>query len=109
MLPAPTTASLPYPALLRARRPEPFKYIHFPTRAAAQLTLAIAPDASSITLSCALPLKGVVLDVADPQQGDAVRFADQALDLVPGDPQTVAVSGLAGREVRARFLGDGSA
>jgi beta-mannosidase len=56
-------------------------------------------------LSVKQPVKGVVLDV----DGEAVRWGDQALDLVPGDPQTVAAPGLAGRTVRARYLGDGSA
>ena len=65
-----------------------------------------------MTLACARPLKGVVLDVAPGARAgpaDPVRFADQALDLVPGDPQTVAVQGLGGRAVVARYLGDGSA
>ena len=53
-----------------------------------------------------------MLDVAPGARAgpaDPVRFADQALDLVPGDPQTVAVQGLGGRAVVARYLGDGSA
>ena len=52
------------------------------------------------------PVKGVVLDVPGPE--DAV-WSDQALDLVPDDPQVVHVQGLAGRTVSARYLGDGSA
>lgn len=51
------------------------------------------------------PVKGIVLDV----DGDEVKWGDQAIDLVPEDPQTVRATGLAGREVKLRFLGDGSA
>lgn len=87
-------------------RPEPFKYIHFPTPASVGLTIAPAADGASLTLSVRRPAKGVVLDVAGAEDA---HFADQALDLVPDDPQTVAVRGLAGRPVVARFLGDGSA
>lgn len=50
-------------------------------------------------------MKSVILDV----EGDAVHWSDQALDLVPGDAQTVRAPGLAGRKVALRFLGDGSA
>jgi beta-mannosidase len=58
-----------------------------------------------IVLSTERPIKGIVLDV----EGDEVRWGDQAIDLVPGDPQTVKAIGLNGRSVKARFLGDGTA
>ena len=41
-------------------------------------------------------------------EADAV-WSDQAIDLVPDDPQVVQVKGLDGRKVLVRFLGDGSA
>lgn len=56
-------------------------------------------------LECKKPIKGIVLDV----DGDDAKWSDQAIDLVPGDPQIVLVSGLNGREVKARYLGDGTA
>jgi beta-mannosidase len=46
-----------------------------------------------------------VLDV----EGEEVRWGDQAIDLVPGDPQVVKAIGLKGRSVKNRFLGDGTA
>lgn len=42
-------------------------------------------------------------------EGDDVSWSDQAIDLVPGDDQTVKAIGLNGRQVQARYLGDGSA
>lgn len=56
-------------------------------------------------LSAQRPIKGVVLEV----KGEDVKWGDQALDLVPGDPQTVQVIGLKGRPVKVRFLGDNTA
>lgn len=56
-------------------------------------------------LSARRPVKGVVLEV----EGEDVKWGDQAIDLVPGDPQTVKVIGLKGRPVKARFLGDNTA
>jgi beta-mannosidase len=38
-----------------------------------------------------------------------VEWSDQAIDLVPGDPQIVKAVGLKGRDAMARFLGDGTA
>ena len=51
------------------------------------------------------PIKGLVLDV----EGEDARWSDQALDVVPGDDQVVKVWNLKGREVKVRYLGDGSA
>ena len=90
----------------RTRRPEPFKYIHFPTREEVGLELSVSADGAQVTLSTKRPIKGIVLDV----EGDAdADWSDQAIDLVPDDPQVVSVQGLGGRQVLARFLGDGSA
>ena len=87
-------------------RPEPFKYIHFPTRDAVGLQIDVSSGGERITLSAQKPIKGLILDV----EGAAdATWSDQAIDLVPGDAQAVAVKGLAGRKVLARYLGDGSA
>lgn len=61
-----------------------------------------------MTLSTRKPIKGIVLDIAD-RHGAEVKWSDQAIDLVPGDDQTVRAPGLAGREVKLRFLGDQTA
>ncbi|KAG8980228.1 hypothetical protein FRB93_009335 [Tulasnella sp. JGI-2019a] len=97
--------------------PEPFKYIHFPELST--LGFRITPQGASstgsrsqtYTLSTDKPIKGIVLDV---EEGEA-RFSDQAIDLFPGDPQTVTCEILGdvldGKQVKvkARFLGDGTA
>lgn len=56
-------------------------------------------------LSALKPVKGVVLDA----EGEFVQWSDQALDIVPGDPQLIRAVGLNGREVKLRYLGDGTA
>ncbi|EMD40849.1 glycoside hydrolase family 2 protein [Gelatoporia subvermispora B] len=85
--------------------PEPFKYIDFPALAELGLTIVVKPDGESVELSSKKPIKGIVLDV----EGEDVRWSDQAIDLVPDDPQIITAAGLNGRLVKARFLGDGSA
>lgn len=86
-------------------RPEPFKFIQFPPTADLGLKVVVAPDGESVTLETNKPIKGLVLDCV----GDNVKWSDQAIDLVPGDPQIIQAVGLKGREVQVRFLGDGSA
>ncbi|KAF8192560.1 glycoside hydrolase family 2 protein [Pholiota molesta] len=85
--------------------PEPFKYIHFPPVEEIGLEAEVGQDGESVTLSTKKPIKGIVLDV----DGDEVKWSDQAIDLVPGDPQVIKAVGLRGREIKLRFLGDGTA
>lgn len=73
--------------------------------AALGLKADISEDGESVTLSANKPVKGVVLDA----EGEIVKWSDQAIDLAPGDPQIVKAVGLKGREVKLRFLGDGTA
>ncbi|KAG8704957.1 hypothetical protein FRC11_009435, partial [Ceratobasidium sp. 423] len=89
--------------------PEPFKFIHFPAPEQVGLKISTskgeAPDETLVTLSASIPIKGIILDA----EGEDAKWSDQAIDLVPGDDQAVVVKGLKGREVKARYLGDGSA
>lgn len=87
------------------RRPEPFKFITFPKPEEVQLKVEVGKDGESVALSTARPVKGIVLDV----EGADVQWSDQAIDLVPGDAQVITAVGLKGRDVKVRFLGDGSA
>jgi len=85
--------------------PEPFKFIKFPPIKDLGLTIKTGSDGNSVELSTEKPIKGIILDV----EGEAVKWSDQAIDLVPGDPQIVEAVGLEGREIKVRFLGDGTA
>ncbi|KAG8934638.1 hypothetical protein FRC02_009582 [Tulasnella sp. 418] len=88
-----------------ANWPEPFKFINFPEPDALGFKVTTSDDGESVTLSTLRPMKGIVLDA----EGEHVKWSDQAIDLVPGDPQTIRAVGLKGRKVKARYLGDGSA
>lgn len=54
-----------------------------------------------MVLSTRKPIKGIVLEV----EGDEVQWSDQAIDLVPDDPQTVKAVSLKGRDVKLRYVG----
>lgn len=98
-------------------RPEPFKYLTFPTPQEVSLKLDVSPVPSAtdgngvdggcdaIRIGVERPVKGLVFDV----EGEDARWSDQALDVVPGDDQVVRVWKLKGRKLKARYLGDGSA
>lgn len=69
------------------------------------LKIEVEGDGETVVLASRRPIKGLVLDV----EGPDAQWDDQAIDLVPGDPQVVHVTGLDGRKIQARYLGDGSA
>ncbi|KAF8529175.1 glycoside hydrolase family 2 protein [Hysterangium stoloniferum] len=85
--------------------PEPYKFINFPNPRDLGFKITVDADGESVQLSTDRPIKGIVLDV----DGEDVQWSDQAIDLVPDDPQTVKAVGLEGRTVKARYLGDESA
>ncbi|KAF9247262.1 glycoside hydrolase family 2 protein [Melanogaster broomeanus] len=85
--------------------PEPFKFIKFPPIKDLGLLVKTGSNGESVELSSQKPIKGIVLDVV----GADVKWSDQAIDLIPDDPQVIKAVGLKGRDVRVRFLGDGSA
>lgn len=82
-----------FPHLQSANWPEPWKYLTYPDP-----SLNIEVQGETVTLSCALPIKGIVLDV----EGEPCDWSDQAIDLMPGDPQTLTAKGLKGRKIKAR-------
>lgn len=94
----------PFHKRLSFDRPEPFKFIDFPPPEDVGLRVEIDKDGESVTLTCRKPIKGIILDAEE----NYVQWSDQAIDLVPGDPQTVRGVGLGGRQVKTRFLGDGT-
>lgn len=83
--------------------PEPWKYLIFPE----DVGLTIQVKGEEVRLSCKKPIKGVVLDTKN-AEGE-VKWSDQGIDLFPGDEQVIFAKGLEGREVVARYMGDGSA
>jgi beta-mannosidase len=83
--------------------PEPWKYLIFP-----EPKLSIKVNGDEVTLSCEKPIKGVILDLED-RTGEEVKWSDQAIDMFPGDTQVISAKGLAGRKIKARYIGDGSA
>jgi beta-mannosidase len=64
--------------------------------------LELSVDGDTVRVTAKKPAKAVMLDVEG--DGDEVRWSDNALDVIPGDPQTVTVRGLNGRKVTARWL-----
>ncbi|QRV98035.1 beta-mannosidase [Ceratobasidium sp. AG-Ba] len=66
-------------------------------------SLSISVDGEQVSISVERPAKGVVLSIEG--EADGVNWSDNALDLIPGEPQTVKALGLGGRKVTARWLG----
>ncbi|KAG9123469.1 hypothetical protein FRC07_014899, partial [Ceratobasidium sp. 392] len=78
--------------------PQPFRSYDLPNP-----NLSVLVEGEQVTVSAERPAKGVVLDVEGDEEG--VKWSDNALDIIPGESQTVMAQGLAGRKVIARWLG----
>lgn len=112
-----STADVPRPIVVQARLldedgtvlarysnwPEPWKYLTFPDPG-----LDISVSGDEITITVEKPIKGLILDTALGEE-EVSWWSDQAIDMFPGDKQVVTATGLNGRKVSARYIGDGSA
>ncbi|EJT97015.1 glycoside hydrolase [Dacryopinax primogenitus] len=78
--------------------PQPFKLIDFPDP-----ILSVRVDGDEVKVDVRHPVKGLWLDVAG--ETDTVQWSDNAIDVVPGDPQTLKATGLNGRALVAQYLG----
>jgi beta-mannosidase len=77
--------------------PQPLKYLDFKDRG-----LEITPQGETITVRAAKPTKGLVFE-----ERSGVLLHDSAIDVVPGDEQTINVRGLRKQDqpLRWTFLG----
>lgn len=80
--------------------PQPYRYLDFPEPG---LEVSIERETSKLTLSVIKPVKGLVLSVQG--EGEEVKWSDNALDIMPGDPQVVVAYGLGDRAVSVAYLG----
>ncbi|CAE7233738.1 unnamed protein product [Rhizoctonia solani] len=77
--------------------PQPFRSYDMPDP---KLQLSVEGDI--VRVGVQRPAKAVMLDVEG--DDDRVQWIDNALDVMPGDQQTITVRGLNGRKVTARYL-----
>jgi beta-mannosidase len=78
--------------------PQPFKFIE-PYDPGLHLSL----DGDELTITCKRPLKGLVLSVMGAV--DEVVWGDNCIDVVPGHPYTLRVTGLHMRDISVAYLG----
>ncbi|KAJ6579656.1 glycoside hydrolase [Mycena vulgaris] len=84
--------------------PQPFRFVAPALLRDPGLALAVDGATGAVTVRADRPVKGLVLSALG--DGEDVRWSDNALDVMPGDPQVVVARGLAGREIAVAFLGD---
>jgi beta-mannosidase len=83
--------------------PQPFKYLNMSDR---QLSIKRKTDKSGETVLVINARKPVKCIVFEEQEG--VQLGDNAIDIVPGDEQTVTVTGLRNGPLKYRYLGQES-
>jgi beta-mannosidase len=104
----------PHTVLARASDwPQPLKYALYNADPKIEVTVS----GEDIRVRAARPVKCLVLSVEDDglrkegftwerwQESTNVHWSDNALDLMPGDEQSVWASGLAGRHIKVAYLG----
>ncbi|KAF9465788.1 glycoside hydrolase superfamily [Collybia nuda] len=78
--------------------PQPYRYLAIPDP-----RLAVKVDGEMITVSVERPVKALFFGVDG--AGEEVKWSDNALDVTPGDPQTITVKGLGKRRLTVAYLG----
>ncbi|KAJ7775670.1 glycoside hydrolase [Mycena maculata] len=84
--------------------PQPFRFLERALLCAPGLALSFDAATGAVTVRAERPVKGLVLSAAG--GGEDVRWSDNALDVMPGDPQVVVAKGLGARGVVVAFLGN---
>lgn len=80
--------------------PEPLKYVHL--QKPLHLSADVSRDGKTVELSSEVPVKGVALECED----DGVLFADNLVDVVPGEVVSIGVRGAnKGTRIQTRYLG----
>lgn len=82
--------------------PDPLKYVHL--QKPKHLELKLSADARTVEVSAEVPVKGVALETED----EGVVWADNCVDVVPGEVVRVGVEGLGRGEegkIGVRYLG----
>ncbi|OJJ34489.1 hypothetical protein ASPWEDRAFT_112507 [Aspergillus wentii DTO 134E9] len=82
--------------------PQPFKYLEFSDRGLDVKKVSESSTKQTLVISTKKPVKCLVFE-----ERDGVRLSDSAIDLVPGDDQTVDITGLNPDDapLRYKFLG----
>lgn len=80
--------------------PQPYRHTDYPDPG-----LQVEVRGEEVEVSVRRPVKGLVLSVEDGGNGEEVKWSDNALDVLPGWPQTVRTTRLGGREVKVAYMG----
>ncbi|KAJ7166082.1 glycoside hydrolase [Mycena filopes] len=84
--------------------PQPYRFIEPALLREPGLEVAVVDrEQGAVRVSARRPVKGLWLGAVG--AGEEVRWSDNALDVMPGDPRVVFVQGLGERAVEVAFLG----
>ncbi|OCH85238.1 glycoside hydrolase [Obba rivulosa] len=79
--------------------PHPYRHVDFP-----EPKLDVRIDGERVNVDSDKPVKGLWFSI-DEQDGNDVRWSDNALDVMPGDTQVIFARGLRGRAVKVAYMG----
>lgn len=82
--------------------PDPLKYVHL--QRPESLSVRLSKEADVVEITSDVPVKGVALQSAD----EAVKWANNCVDIVPGETFEIGVTGLRReneKQIAVRYLG----
>lgn len=80
--------------------PQPFKYLDLSNRGVNVQVRHHSSGDAKVVINARKPVKCLVFE-----EQEGVKLSDNAIDVVPGDEQTVTVTGLGSHPLKYRFLG----
>lgn len=84
--------------------PDPLKFLKFSEDP--NISVVVDEGGNQIFVKANAPVKGLVLAVADEDNGEDADWQDNGIDLVPQETVTVGVTELKGRSIAVRWLCD---
>lgn len=84
--------------------PDPLKFLKFSEDP--KVKIVVKEREGKVVVTSEAPVKGLVLAVADEDDGEDAEWEDNGIDMVPGESVVVGVKELKGRKIGARWLCD---
>ncbi|KAJ7039370.1 glycoside hydrolase superfamily [Mycena alexandri] len=85
--------------------PQPYRFIEPVLLSHPGLDVKVDRATGEVRVSAERPVKGLWLSAKSDEGEEEARWSDNALDVMPGDPQVVFVKGLGERKVEFSWLG----
>jgi beta-mannosidase len=86
--------------------PQPLALADFPSEPGLDLRVDLQEGGTAeVRIEARRPVKGLVLGIENPEQGEEVHWDDNVLDIMPGEVYAMKAEGVGKRKVTAAYMG----